>query len=86
MCLAIPGRVTRWLQRDLPFAQATVDFGGVCRKVSMACVPEARVGEYVLVHAGIAIALIDDEAAERTLATYQELEQQAREFEEWQTE
>ena len=68
MCLAIPGQVVRWLNRDPIAALADVQFGGVTRSCQMACVPEAQVGDYVVVHAGVAIATIDAVAAERTLA------------------
>jgi hydrogenase expression/formation protein HypC len=74
MCLAIPGKVVRWVERKPPFATASVEFGGICRDVNLACVPEAEVGDYVLVHAGIAISRIDADEAERVLATLSELE------------
>lgn len=74
MCLAIPGQVVEWVEREAPFAAATVEFGGVRRRVSMACVPEADCGDYVLVHAGIAITRIDAAEAARVLRTLEELE------------
>ena len=65
MCLAIPGRVIEWLEQKPPFKSASVEFGGVRREVSMEFVTQAQIGDYVLVHAGIAISLIDaDEAAQ----------------------
>jgi len=74
MCLAVPGRVVEWIDRDPLFATALVEFGGVRRRVCLACVPDVQPGEYVLVHAGVAIARIDAEEAERTLAVFEELE------------
>lgn len=68
MCLAVPGKVVRWLDRDPIRALAEVEFGGVMRRCHMACVPETQVGEYVIVHAGMAISKIDAVAAEKTLA------------------
>jgi hydrogenase expression/formation protein HypC len=68
MCLAIPGKVVDWLDREPPFATASVQFGGISRTVNLACVPEAEIGDYVLVHAGIAISRIDVAEAERVLA------------------
>ena len=65
MCLAVPGKVVEWLDRDPLFAAAWVEFGGVRRRVSMACVPEARLSDYVLVHAGVAITRVDAEEAAR---------------------
>lgn len=67
MCLAIPGRIESVEGDDPLFRQARVRFGGVARSVSLACAPEAGPGDYVLVHAGIAIATIDEAAAMRTL-------------------
>jgi hydrogenase expression/formation protein HypC len=68
MCLAIPGKVVRWIDNDPLLASALVEFGGVTRACHMACVPEAQVGDYVVVHAGVAIARVDANAAARTLA------------------
>lgn len=68
MCLGIPGKVVRWLERREPFAQAEIEFGGIRRACHMACVPDAEVGDYVIVHAGVAICRIDADEARRTLA------------------
>jgi hydrogenase expression/formation protein HypC len=68
MCLAIPGRVVRWVDRDPLLAVADVEFGGVIRPCHMACVPSAQLGDYVVVHAGVAIALVDADEAARVLA------------------
>lgn len=54
MCLAVPGEVTRIDQR-----RATVDFGGVVQQVLLDLLPDAQVGDYVLVHAGFAIQRLD---------------------------
>jgi hydrogenase expression/formation protein HypC len=68
MCLAVPGKVVQWLDHDPLLALAEVEFGGVVRRCHMACVPEAVVGDYVVVHAGVAIARINAVAAQRALA------------------
>jgi hydrogenase expression/formation protein HypC len=65
VCLAVPGRVVEWLEREPLFASARVDFGGIQRVVNMACVPDAGCDDYVLVHAGIAISRIAQEQAEQ---------------------
>lgn len=70
MCLAIPARVVE-LQAD---EMALVDLGGVRKPVSIALVPQARMGDYVIVHVGHAIGMIDPEEAERTLALMGELQ------------
>lgn len=69
MCLAIPARVVEKLADD----QAVVDLAGVRKTVSLALVPEAGVGDYVIVHVGHAIGLLDPEEAARTLALLAEL-------------
>jgi hydrogenase expression/formation protein HypC len=74
MCLAIPGKVVELLEVDPPFTAAIVEFGGVRRQVSLACVPETLAGEYVLVHAGVAISRINPAEAEKVLAALEELE------------
>jgi hydrogenase expression/formation protein HypC len=65
MCLAIPGRVIEVNKADELLRQGRVDFGGVIKNVSLACVPEATVGRYVLVHAGMAISIVDEAEAGR---------------------
>lgn len=67
MCLGVPGRLVRWIDRDPLLAVAEIDFGGVTKPCHMACVPDAQVGDYVLVHAGIALTVIDEQAARKTL-------------------
>ena len=74
MCLAVPGKIIRWIDRDPMFAQAEVEFGGVRRICHMACVPDAQEGEYVLVHAGVAIAQIDTHEALRVLSDLAKLD------------
>jgi hydrogenase expression/formation protein HypC len=74
MCLAVPGKVVEWLVRDSLFARAQVEFAGVRREVSMQCVPDAAEGDFVLVHAGIAISRVDEVEAERILDSLDALE------------
>ena len=71
MCLAVPGRVLNI--EDDQLRMATVSFGGVTKSVSLALVPEAGIGDYVIVHVGFAISKLDEEAARRTLETYADL-------------
>jgi hydrogenase expression/formation protein HypC len=85
MCLAVPGKVIDWLEHTAPFSTASVEFAGVRRQVCMACVPEAVPGDYVLVHAGIAISRIDPQEAAKVLTTFEQLDQSQSEGEtaEW---
>lgn len=70
MCLALPARVAERLAND----DAVVDLGGVRKTISLALVPEAQVGDYVIVHVGHAIGMLDPDEAARTLALFAELE------------
>jgi hydrogenase expression/formation protein HypC len=72
MCLAMPGKVLDTYEEH-GVLMATVDFGGVTRSVCLAYVPDAAVGDYTIVHAGFAIARLDEEAAAESLALYAEL-------------
>ena len=65
MCLAIPGKVTSINERDSVTRLGKVDFGGVLKEASLAFVPEAKVGDYVIVHAGFAISQLDEQEAAR---------------------
>ena len=64
MCLGIPGRILDLGEAPLHFGH--VAFGEVVKQVSLALVPEARTGDYVIVHAGTALEIIDEAAAART--------------------
>ena len=70
MGLALPARVVALL----PGPMAVVDLGGVRKEVSIALTPDARVDDYVIVHVGHAIGMIDPQEAERTLALFAELD------------
>ena len=65
MCLGIPGKLVRWLEREDPFATAEIEFDGVRRICHMACVSNVKEGDYVIVHAGIAISRVDPEESQR---------------------
>lgn len=70
MCLAIPALVVERLDAD----DAIIDAGGIEKRVSLALVPEAAVGDYVIVHAGYAISQLDPEEALRTLTLFAEIQ------------
>lgn len=74
MCLAVPGLIIEVQESDNELLRtARVDFSGVVKSVSLACTPQAQAGDYVLVHAGMALETIDEEEARRTLALFEEL-------------
>ena len=72
MCLAVPGCILSTSGADFSRV-ARVDFGGVTREINLAFTPEAEVGDYVLVHVGIAIAVIDEEEAARVFDALEDL-------------
>ncbi len=73
MCLAVPAKILAITPDQL----ATVDFGGVQRVISVQLLPEARVGDYVLIHTGFAIGVIDETEAQETLSLLREMEEAA---------
>jgi hydrogenase expression/formation protein HypC len=72
MCLAIPGKLID-IFADGDIRMGNVDFGGVKKRVCLEHVRDAKVGEYVLVHVGFALAKVDEQEAERTFALLREL-------------
>ena len=76
MCLGVPARVTAVADED-GLRMGDVDFGGAARRVCLAYVPEAGVGDWVVVHAGFAIAVLDGEEAAATLRALAALGEEA---------
>ena len=68
MCLAVPALV-----KSIDGLEAEVDLGGVTRRTSLMLAPEAKVGDYVLLHAGYAISVLDQVEAEETLSILREM-------------
>ncbi len=67
MCLAIPGKLTTiTAQLDETFRFGKVSFGGIMKEVNLSMVPEAKEGDYVLVHVGVAISVVDEAEALKT--------------------
>jgi len=67
MCLAIPGKLVAITgQLDETFRFGKVSFGGIMKDVNLSMLPEARIGDYVLVHVGVAISMVDEEEANKT--------------------
>ena len=75
MCLGIPGKILSLGATDP--TNATIEFGGVTRSVSLVFLPEARPGDYVVVHAGFAISLVDEEQARLTFEYLEKLGEEA---------
>lgn len=73
MCLGIPGKVLEIREQDgLPMAK--VEFGGIGKEVCLAYVPEAQVGDYVLVHVGFAISRLDEAEAQEIFSYIQQID------------
>lgn len=74
MCLAIPGKIKSIESRfDGLVRMAKVEFGGIVKEASLEMVPEAQPGDYILVHVGVAISLVDPAEAERTFRYLEEI-------------
>ena len=79
MCLGIPGKVVEITsQDDVPMAK--VEFGGIVKNVCLAYTPEVRPGDYVLVHVGFAISVIDEAEANETMDYLREIEAEIAEM------
>ncbi|MFO0695350.1 MAG: HypC/HybG/HupF family hydrogenase formation chaperone [Polyangiales bacterium] len=74
MCLAVPGRLVAIEHDDPAHPHGRVDYGGVARRASLALLPEAQVGDWVIVHAGVAISVLDEAEAAASLAELEALE------------
>ncbi len=74
MCLAVPGRVLSITGDDALMRVGRIDFGGVIKEVNLIYVPEAETNDYVLVHVGFAIAVIDEQEAARVFELLQQIE------------
>jgi hydrogenase expression/formation protein HypC len=72
MCLGIPGKITDIYQKD-SLRMAKIDFGGIVKEACLEYTPEAKVGDYALIHVGFAISLMDEEEAQETLKLIREV-------------
>lgn len=72
MCLGIPGKITDIYEKDT-LTMGKLDFGGIIKEVCLAYVPEAKVGDYALIHVGFAISLMDEDEAIETLKLIKEV-------------
>lgn len=73
MCLAVPGRILSMSGDDPLMRVGRVDFGGLIKEINLAYLPEAGIGDHVLVHVGFAIAVIDEAEAARIFADLAEI-------------
>ncbi|MGG6293946.1 HypC/HybG/HupF family hydrogenase formation chaperone [Leptolyngbya sp. AN02str] len=79
MCLAVPGKVIEIYPSPDPLMQmGKVSFGGVMKQISLAYVPDAKIGDYVMVHVGFALSILNPQEAEQTLNDLQNLQAEPR--------
>lgn len=75
MCLAVPAKIISITEHEDSLQRmAQVDFSGVQKHISLAYLPEANIGDYVIVHAGLALSILDQEEAQASLAAFAELD------------
>ena len=77
MCLAIPGRVLSIEGDDPLMRTGRIDFGGIVKEANLAYVPEAKIGDYVIVHVGFAISIVDEEEAHRVFDYLKQMDELA---------
>ncbi len=76
MCLAVPGKITE-IYENAGLLMGKIDFGGVIREACLAYVPEAKVGDYTVIHVGFALNLLDEAEALETLRLFDEISTKA---------
>ena len=74
MCLAVPGKIINISGDDPLTRMGNIDFSGIQKEISLAYLPEAKINDYVIVHAGFAISMIDEEDTTESLKAFQELD------------
>ncbi len=75
MCLAIPGKILNIEGDDPILRTGKVSFGGIARTVNLAYTPEAKVGDFVIVHVGFALSIVDKDEAERVFEYLREMDE-----------
>ena len=74
MCLAVPGKITE-IYPSGGLKMCKVDFGGVFREACIETLPEAKIGDYIIVHAGFALNILSEEEARESLEAFRELDE-----------
>ena len=76
MCLAVPGKIVSVMEDDPPeVRRGKVDFGGVQKEICLSFTPEAKQGDYVLVHVGFALSVVDEEEAQQIFRDLEAMEE-----------
>ena len=75
MCLAVPGKVIE-IRGEAPLSMTgKVDFGGIFKEVNLSYVPEVKIGEYVIVHVGFALSIVDEDEAKKVFQYLKEMDE-----------
>lgn len=75
MCLAIPGKIESIRGDDPLTRMGEVNFGGILKEASLAYVPETKIGDYVIVHAGFALSRVDEEEAQKVFTYLKQMDE-----------
>jgi len=75
MCLAVPGKIVSIDEADATFRSGRVDFAGIMKTVNLSYVPEAVVGNYVLVHVGFALSIVDEKEAQQVFEYLRQMDE-----------
>jgi hydrogenase expression/formation protein HypC len=75
MCLAIPGKIECITGEDPLNRMGKINFGGVIKEASLAFVPEAKIGDYVIVHVGLALSVVDEDEANKVFKYLEQIEE-----------
>ena len=77
MCLAVPGKIVSISGEDPLSRTGKIDYGGILKEASLAYVPEAKAGDYVIVHVGFAISRVDEDEAQKVFEYLREMDELA---------
>ena len=75
MCLAVPGKIISIDEADATFRSGRVDFAGIMKNVNLSYVPEAVVGDYVVVHVGFALSIVDEKEAQQVFEYLRQMDE-----------
>jgi hydrogenase expression/formation protein HypC len=75
MCLAVPGKIMSISGDDPMYRLGRVNFGGIVKEANLAYVPEAKIGDYVIVHVGFALSIVDEQEASRVFEYLNEMDE-----------
>jgi hydrogenase expression/formation protein HypC len=75
MCLGVPGKVLEVTENEIGMKMGEVSFAGIRKEICLVYVPEVKVGDYVIVHVGFAISIVDENEAKQVFEYLQEMEE-----------